>query len=315
MSDHNCPEISVVIPTRNRSGYLEECLSSLKNEIDETVQVYVIDDGSCYKEKKKNSGLCDKFGFNYHNSSKNRGMAVARNTGIKLSHSRWIAFLDDDVVVKNGWFDGCKEVVGDLHGDILGVEGEVEGSGEGLWDREVENLSGGLFITCHILYRRSILEMVGGFDEAFEYLGPFCEDQEIAVRILQHGKIIFSPRIQAVHLPRDIRLMALLKNSKKRIRGLLRAERYFYNKHPGRYRDFRSADTFGGTYRSVLLRHTVNAVRRRKIKNLLRKPFQTFTLLNSALLEQLWAWVLIAEIVTEKKVKKKDSCTQPDWSK
>ncbi|KMQ52222.1 glycosyl transferase, family 2 [Chitinispirillum alkaliphilum] len=287
----------------------------LKSETDNKVKICVIDDGSGEAERNLNKNICAELGVSYVRCSKNRGMAVARNIGIRHSNGNWVLFLDDDVEVKKGWYKVLKKHLKSAPDDVIGFEGKVTGTGQGLWDREVENLCGGQFLTCHIAYRKDMLMKIGCFDETFEYLGPFCEDHEIAVRALREGNIIFLPDLKADHMARNVVLIRMLMNSRKRMRGIVRAEKYFFSKHPGEYKNFRNAVNFKGTYISFLVRHTLNCMRRRRFSDFLRKPGQTIMLLFISVFEQICAWTLLPEVLLNKSVQDVPQKGKPDWSK
>src|SRR5262249_52368260 len=61
---------------------------------------------------------------------------------------------------------------------------------------------GGHYHTAAIAYRREVLLAVGGFDEEFKL--PACEDVELAMRVLEHGRIGFVPEAKVRHPPRKI---------------------------------------------------------------------------------------------------------------
>lgn len=285
--------LSVVIPTRNRSLLLKQAIKALHNGIGDSpdVDIHVIDDFSDLKHKRTNKSLCTKYGFHYHWLEQNRGPAHARNIGIKASKGKWVAFLDDDVCVGKNWFNSLKCAVSSVDENMLGIEGVTKSLGNSLWDSEVENLWGGLFLSCNIVYRREILTKCGGFDEQFA--GPFAEDQELALRVKKWGNIVFNKELIVNHMPRDIRLITYCLESFSRMRMLLDAEYYFYMKHKDRYHAFRYADTFWEELILILLKHSISTIRRRTIKQILIHPIQAVSLFISSLFEQLAAWIYL----------------------
>jgi glycosyltransferase involved in cell wall biosynthesis len=287
--------ISIVIPTYNRPHFLAQCLASLAAQLagKPDTEVHVVDDGSSPENATANRDLCLLHNVNYHYSEKNHGMAVARNTGIACSNGSWIVFVDDDFRVADDWHQTLVPLLQRQDGSVVGVEGKVVPAGNGLWDREVQNLNGGLFITCHIAFRKSLFDAIGGFDPQFEFEGPFCEDHELAVRALRRGAIVFAPELSGVHLPRRIRLWSYTAASFKRVRRLLRADYYFFCKQYDWYHRFRHSRTFWGTYLSLLLRNALNNLRRRRGADCLRHPVQFFFLTVASVLEQIGAWLLV----------------------
>ncbi len=285
--------LSIVIPTHNRSLSLTRALSALKDFIGNLsdIDVYIIDDCSNLKHKQTNASICKKCKFNYRWLEYNKGPAHARNIGIKASKGEWVAFLDDDVCIDNKWLLSLRNAVSSADETTLGIEGATKSSGNSLWDCEVENLSGGLYLSCNIVYRREILMRCGGFDEQFT--GPFAEDHELALRVKKWGTIAFEKELVVHHMPRDIKLTSYCAESFSRMRMLLDAEFYFYMKHRDRYHTFRYADTFWEELLLMLLKHCIGTMRRRKLKNILLHPIQAVALFISSLFEQLAAWLYL----------------------
>jgi glycosyltransferase involved in cell wall biosynthesis len=301
-------KISIVIPTYNRPQSLESCCASIVNETattpegdvlrgaNPTIEIVVADDGSMEVNADKNRTVCATYGAVYCAGERNMGMAVARNRGIAAARGSWIVFLDDDVTCNQGWYRALLDTLTTLTDDIVGFEGRVEPSGDGVWDREVQNLSGGAYLTCHFGVRRSIVDACGMFDTNFATTGPYCEDHEFAARLMMWGKIIFIPALSVTHAPRKVNLWRYILNSPRRCRQLLLSDCYFYFQHPDRYHIFRSHRNFFGTYCSYLLRHIVNNFKRRSISTLLSHPFQAGTLVIASIIKQCTAWLLLYHV-------------------
>jgi glycosyltransferase involved in cell wall biosynthesis len=286
--------LSIVIPTHDRCESLAKALSALTAELGNTTdaEVIVVDDGSNPACRKENSDLCKRMGARLIAHEVRRGAAAARNTGMKSCAGAWIAFLDDDVRVCPNWLSLVRERLGSLPAGVLGVEGRVDAEGCGLWDREVANTRGGLFLTCHCIYRAGVVKEENGFDEHFSGRYPSCEDHEFAARVLRRGRVVFEKNISVVHSARLVRLEPYCAASLERIKAQLDAEFYFYVKHPDRYHQFRRCPTFYGTLWAILVKHTLTALRRRPARVIVRHPFQSLALAASCLMEQAYAWAL-----------------------
>jgi glycosyltransferase involved in cell wall biosynthesis/GT2 family glycosyltransferase len=287
--------ISVIIPTVNRNEYLSQSLARLYGELGSShdAEIIVVDDGSDDDKRDKNRTLCERYGARYCLSEKNHGMAVARNIGIERAKGEWIVFIDDDICVGKGWGNILCSLLRNVPADVAGIEGKVVGTGNGLWDREVQVLTGGLCLTCHMVYKKEALLKAGCFDPRFEFEGPFHEDQELAARVKNHGRIVFEPSLAATHLPRKVSLSRILRDAPKRCERLLKADFYFHSKHPCNYREFRHAKTFWGTYAAVLFKHVYVTCKRRSVWELAAHPVQAFFLVLSCLAGQLKAWSLL----------------------
>jgi hypothetical protein len=202
-----------------------------------------------------------------------------------------VAFLDDDVCVEANWYSHCRRVLHGLPANVIGIEGKVIASGSGLWDKEVENVNGGLYLSCHMILKRDMVWSMGGFDENFRSRYPSCEDHELAARALLRGDIVFEHGLCVRHLPRTIKCLAYVRDSAYRMRSQLYGELYFYCKHRDRYHKFRYAATFWGTYANILLKHTWSTLRRRTFRTLATHPIQLSVLILSSMLEQLTAFI------------------------
>lgn len=86
--------ISIVVPVYNKAPFLRRCLDSIVNQTDKSAQVIIIDDGST----DGSCEICDeykKYGFEIHHT-KNNGVSMARNLGIKYAKGDYITFMDAD---------------------------------------------------------------------------------------------------------------------------------------------------------------------------------------------------------------------------
>ena len=95
--------VSVVIPTFNREGFIEQCVVSALQQSKKPDEVIVVDDGSSDKtwDVLRTLGFSDS--KEERNSlryifQRNKGVSAARNLGIKAAKYRYIAFLDSDDV-------------------------------------------------------------------------------------------------------------------------------------------------------------------------------------------------------------------------
>src|SRR5690348_694187 len=90
------PDISVVIPTRNRWDLLSRSgLSAALMQEDVDVEIIVVDDGSTDETPARLAALEDpRVTVIRHDQP--RGVAAARNRGIAAARGEWLAFLDDD---------------------------------------------------------------------------------------------------------------------------------------------------------------------------------------------------------------------------
>ena len=85
--------VSVVIPTLNRCDFLKRALSSVLMQTVEPDEVIVIDNGS---SDQTDIMLSTSFPNVKYFVERKKGVSAARNKGIRLAQSNWIALLDSD---------------------------------------------------------------------------------------------------------------------------------------------------------------------------------------------------------------------------
>ncbi|OBG56502.1 HAD family hydrolase [Mycolicibacterium fortuitum] len=132
-----------------------------------------------------------------------RGPAAARNVGWRHATSRWVCFLDDDVLPHPGWPAALAEDLRDA--DARGAAGsqaviEVPARpGRRSTDDELrtQRLADAQWITADMAYRRSALVEVGGFDERFPR--AYREDSDLGLRITLAGHDIVSGSRRSRH--------------------------------------------------------------------------------------------------------------------
>ena len=89
--------VTAVVPTRDRTSDLAVTLASILAQKEVDLEVVVVDDGSA--DPLTPGRVVDQLGDRRLRLVRNRsplGVSAARNTGIALARSEWIAFCDDD---------------------------------------------------------------------------------------------------------------------------------------------------------------------------------------------------------------------------
>jgi glycosyltransferase involved in cell wall biosynthesis len=189
------PDVTVVIPTRNRWRLLStSALPSALEQQDVEHEVIVVDEGS---EDETPTGLASldepRLRVIHHESP--RGVAQARNAGIEAARGDWIAFLDDDdvwapwklrrqvdaAVAAEATF--AYTAAAWLDGDRRYVHALLPPPPDGLAVRLLrwnEIWAGG----SNVLVRRDVVARVGGFDERLFQLA----DWDLWIRLALEGR-------------------------------------------------------------------------------------------------------------------------------
>src|SRR5437870_5691947 len=88
-------DVSVILPTFNRSGSLPAAISSVLNQSITNLELIVVDDASTEDIEGLVSDIRDDR-LKYIRRAVNGGAAAARNTGLAAATGDYIAFQDSD---------------------------------------------------------------------------------------------------------------------------------------------------------------------------------------------------------------------------
>jgi GT2 family glycosyltransferase len=181
------PEISVVIPTRDRETRLAFALEALAEQTLDPTRFEVIvaraPDGAQGPLTEAPPGLNVTF-----LRCETPGPAAQRNAGWRAADGRLIAFTDDDCRPDADWLERLLAAESGpdaiLQGQTVSDPQErhlLHGFARSM---EVDELDAWA-PTCNIAYPRVLLERVGGFDESFT--DAWGEDTDLALRAIATG--------------------------------------------------------------------------------------------------------------------------------
>ena len=190
-------DISVIIPTYNRERLIGKAIESvLKQEGDgeafKIKEIWIVDDGSSDDTEAVVRVFRDER-INYY-KQKNGGAGCARNQGVRLAQSEWIAFQDSDDIWRSNKLKKQTEYLNE-HKDCLMVVHPIRAffiDGSEICmkippiEDQIKALAEHNFVdTPTILVNREIFLECGGFDESFRAL----EDWEYAIRFADKYEI------------------------------------------------------------------------------------------------------------------------------
>jgi len=168
--------VSVVIPTYNAAEFLADALNSVRRQDHEPLEIIIVDDGSTDATPQ----VIERRGSDViFVRQANRGPAAARNRGLQEAHGEVIAFLDADDV----WPDGT--LMRQVASLTVRPEAEVAIGRTALLVKE-ESESWFVPLLGSAVFRRSVLDRVGCFDESLRY----SEDHDWFLRARELGVVI-----------------------------------------------------------------------------------------------------------------------------
>ena len=190
------PEVTVVIPTRDRWRFLRRALDAALRQEDVHAEVVVVDDGSTDETPRRLEELGDPR-VRAIRVDDGRGVGAARNAGIAAACGEWIAFLDDDDIwsprklrtqldalrAAGGGFAYTGAVL--LDGSLAAVHVSPAPPPEGLLEltRAFNPIPAG---SSNVLVHADLLRRVGLFDERLHQLA----DWELWIRLAGVGPAV-----------------------------------------------------------------------------------------------------------------------------
>lgn len=94
---NNAFDISVIIPLYNKEQFIERAINSILAQTVLPKKIIIVDDGSTDCSFEIASRIASQVGdLVYIHKQDNSGVSAARNTGMRLADTRWVAFLDAD---------------------------------------------------------------------------------------------------------------------------------------------------------------------------------------------------------------------------
>jgi GT2 family glycosyltransferase len=197
--------ISVVVVNWNRRDLLRACLESLAAQRGVDFEVVLVDNGSADGSAEMAAAEFEgKRGFPLRivRNGENRGFCAANNQGFAESRGGYLALLNNDAEADPNWLAALRGALDgrpeagmaaskilvredprriDKAGHLIYLDGQNRGRGAGEIDRgQFDRVEEVLWPDgCAAMYRRRMLEQVGGFDEDFF---AYADDAELGLR-------------------------------------------------------------------------------------------------------------------------------------
>ncbi len=191
------PAVSVIIPTYNRAHVLGRAIRSVLAQSYCDFELIVVDDGSTDDTATLPECIHERVTLVRQD---NRGVSAARNTGIRYSRGRLLAFLDSD----DEWLpDKLARQVGrprSKRPDFICHTDEIWlRDGRIVPQKDIHRKQGGFFFErslqrclispSSVMLSRSLTDRVGWFDEDL----PAAEDYDLWLRITAFHEVDFVP--------------------------------------------------------------------------------------------------------------------------
>ncbi|HEX5958492.1 MAG TPA: glycosyltransferase [Hyphomicrobiaceae bacterium] len=227
------PTFSLVVSTLGRGNHLPRLLASLEQQTLRDLEVIIVDQNDDAHMAEILAARPWPFAVEHVRTPRQRGLSRGRNAGWRRSRGRFVVFPDDDCwyppwllsKVGDRFEATSRDIVAGRAADETGrsINGRYEPtlqpiSRANVWTTSIEWMT---------FFRREVLEVIGGYDEAIGVGAgtPWqaAEGQEILLRALSAGFTgLFDPAIYGFHAELDIRTpdAAMLAKARAYGRGM-----------------------------------------------------------------------------------------------
>lgn len=113
-------KLSIIVCTYNRSDFIGDCLNSIIEQVGSKgdIEVLVVDNASTDSTEDIVKSFGDN-GVSYF-YEENQGLSYARNRGYSEASGEWVAYVDDDAILRPGWLDSVLFSISYYGFDIFG---------------------------------------------------------------------------------------------------------------------------------------------------------------------------------------------------
>lgn len=211
---------TIVIPNLNGAGWLRDSIESVYAQTEQDFELIVIDNASTDESLEIARSYRGRPGYTLIENDRNTGFSYAVNQGIRLAKGEYVALFNNDAFAEPGWLAELIKTaesdarifavsslmirhferhLADDAGDYVTLLGFACKRGDGLRTERYQKPCR-VFSACGgaALYRKSILDEIGLFDENFF---AYYEDVDISWRANSRGyRNVFCPTARCYHI-------------------------------------------------------------------------------------------------------------------
>jgi GT2 family glycosyltransferase len=231
-------DATVVIPARDEASSVRRLIAALAEQAGSTRLPVIVADDCSEPPIELGAGGAGQLELRVVRADANRGPGATRNLGLAQVETRWVAFLDADMLPGPGWVERLRAIARD--DSVDGVEGRVDlpaNTKATPFTHTTEfRRAGSHHGAGNVAFRTEVLRNAGGFDERFfdaRRRLHFREDTELHFRLAEAGRTMaYDPDFVAHHVVHAASFLTPVRLSR----------RYFFDallarEHPERYRN------------------------------------------------------------------------------
>ncbi len=211
-------EISIIVPVFNQFEFTHACLASLQeHQENHRFEIILVDDCSTDATAEAVPRIP---GIVYLRNETNAGFIVSCNRGAEQARGKYLLFLNNDTLVKEGWLGALMDTfaeeprAGIVGSKLLYPDGRLQEAGGIIW-RDASGWNYGKFddpqkpeynylrevdycSAAALMIPKALFLSVGGFDSRYE--PAYYEDTDLAFKVRQAGhKVLYQPLSEVIH--------------------------------------------------------------------------------------------------------------------
>jgi len=210
--------VSIIIPVFNQFEFTHACLASLQeHQANHHFEIILVDDCSTDATAETVPRIP---GVVYLRNETNSGFIVSCNRGAEQARGKYLVFLNNDTLVKEGWLSALADTfaeeprAGIVGSKLLYPSGRLQEAGGIIW-RDASGWNYGKFDDAQkpeynylrevdycsaaaLMIPKALFHKVGGFDSC--YAPAYYEDTDLAFKVRQAGyKVLYQPLSEVIH--------------------------------------------------------------------------------------------------------------------
>jgi len=218
------PLVSIIIPCFNQSGFIGETIGCLNKLQYQNWEAIIVNDGSTDDSEKTILAIIANLPKFRYVKQENKGLAEARNAGIRISNGKYILPLDADDLISPDYISEAVEYL--EHNPQTGIvyaNAEFFGEKQGLWelpDFSMQQMLTMNCIFCTSLFRKEDFDRTKGYNPAMVY---GWEDWDFWLTLIELGRKVH--KIDKTHFYYRIRSESMLRTmsveQRKQLKNLI----------------------------------------------------------------------------------------------
>ena len=113
------PLVSIVVPVYNAESYIKHCVTSIRNQSYQEIEIILVNDGSLDSSKLIIDDLCAVDSRITACHIDNGGVSNARNIGMKLAKGKYIIFIDADDYITEDYVSYMHELMLETNSEFV----------------------------------------------------------------------------------------------------------------------------------------------------------------------------------------------------